>query len=59
MKVLAGEDEFLANYDPRSYERVAVTVDVVTLTIRDDALSVQRGVQPCAGQWALPGRSWR
>ncbi len=61
MKALAGEDEFLASYDPRSYEPVAVTVDVVTLTIRDDALSVllvQRRVQPCAGQWALPGGSW-
>jgi hypothetical protein len=40
MKALAGEAEFLADYDPRSYEPVAVTVDVVTLTIRDDALNV-------------------
>jgi 8-oxo-dGTP diphosphatase len=58
MKDLVGEAEFLANYDPGSYPPVAVTVDVVTLTIRDDELNVllvQRGVQPCAGQWALPG----
>jgi 8-oxo-dGTP diphosphatase len=54
----AGEAEFLAGYDPRSFGPVAVTVDVVTLTIRDDALTVllvERGVPPCAGQWALPG----
>jgi ADP-ribose pyrophosphatase YjhB (NUDIX family) len=52
------EQEFLASYDPRSFAPVAVTVDVVTLTIRDDALDVllvQRGVPPQAGQWALPG----
>jgi 8-oxo-dGTP diphosphatase len=58
MHAAVGEAEFLANYDPRAYEPVAVTVDVVTLTIRDDALNVllvQRGAQPCAGQWALPG----
>ena len=49
MHAAAGEAEFLANYDPRAYEPVAVTVDVVTLTIRDDALNVllvQRGAQP-------------
>jgi len=54
----AGEAEFLAGYDPRSYPPVAVAVDVVALTIRDDALTVllvERGVQPGAGQWALPG----
>jgi 8-oxo-dGTP diphosphatase len=54
----ASEEEFLARYDPRSFDPVAVTVDVVTLTIRDDALDVllvQRGVPPFEGQWALPG----
>jgi 8-oxo-dGTP diphosphatase len=53
-----GEEEFLASYDPRKFEPVAVTVDVVTLTIRDGALHVllvQRGVPPFEGQWALPG----
>ncbi|MGH3189519.1 MAG: NUDIX hydrolase [Streptosporangiaceae bacterium] len=53
-----GEAEFLASYDPRSYGPVAVAVDVVALTIRDDVLNVllvERGVQPGAGQWALPG----
>ncbi len=35
-----------------------VTVDIVILTIRDDALSalvVQRAEEPFAGRWALPG----
>src|SRR5215472_13997815 len=48
-KDLMDEREFLAGYDPRSFDPVAVTVDVVTLTIRDgalDALLVQRGVPP-------------
>ncbi|HEX5188786.1 MAG TPA: NUDIX domain-containing protein [Streptosporangiaceae bacterium] len=39
-------------------EPIAVTVDVVTLTIRDGGLHVllvQRGVSPHAGMWALPG----
>jgi 8-oxo-dGTP diphosphatase len=52
------EQEFLASYDPRAYDPIAVTVDVVTLTIRDGGLHVllvQRGVPPHEGQWALPG----
>ncbi|HEY0641957.1 MAG TPA: NUDIX domain-containing protein, partial [Nocardioides sp.] len=37
---------------------VAVTVDLVVLTVRDDqlhALTVRRGEEPFEGQWALPG----
>src|SRR5215472_15869750 len=52
------EEEFLASYDPRAFPPVAVTVDVVTLTIRDGQLHVllvQRGVPPFQGSWALPG----
>jgi 8-oxo-dGTP diphosphatase len=52
------EQEFLASYDPRAYDPIAVTVDVVTLTIRDGGLHVllvQRGHPPHEGQWALPG----
>jgi 8-oxo-dGTP diphosphatase len=58
MREPASEQEYLASYDPRSFDPVAVTVDVVALTIRDDALDVllvQRGVPPFEGQWALPG----
>ena len=39
-------------------ERVALTVDVVLLTIRHGALAVllvQRGSEPFRGSWALPG----
>ncbi|MQY02603.1 NUDIX hydrolase [Actinomadura macrotermitis] len=53
-----GEREHLAGYDPRAYDPVAVTVDVVALTIRDGALHVllvRRGAPPYAGRWALPG----
>jgi 8-oxo-dGTP diphosphatase len=49
---------FLARYDPRAYDPVAVTVDVVALTIRDAGLEVmlvRRGEPPHLGSWALPG----
>ncbi|GIJ79754.1 8-oxo-dGTP diphosphatase [Micromonospora phaseoli] len=52
------EQDFLATYDPRAYPAVAVTADVVALTIRDGALHlllIRRGEQPYAGHWALPG----
>lgn len=48
----------MPDYDPRAYPSVAVTVDVVLLTIRDDrlmVLAVRRGVPPYLGQLALPG----
>ncbi len=41
-----------------SHPPVAVTVDLVVLTVRDDrlqVLTVRRGEEPFAGQWALPG----
>jgi 8-oxo-dGTP diphosphatase len=52
------EASFLAGYNPRDYPAVAVTVDVVALTIRDGKLCVllvERGEQPFAGHRALPG----
>ena len=54
----SSEEAFLASYDPRAFDPVAVTVDVVALTIRDgalDVLLVQRAVPPFEEQWALPG----
>ena len=51
-------ESFLAEYDPRAYDPVAVTVDVVALTVRDaklQVLLVRRGEQPYRGIWALPG----
>jgi 8-oxo-dGTP diphosphatase len=45
-------------YDARAYPAVAVTVDVVVLTVRDDALHVllvTRGEPPFEGRPALPG----
>jgi 8-oxo-dGTP diphosphatase len=55
---IGDSESFLAAYDPRAYDPVAVTVDVVALTIRDAALQVllvRRGEQPYQGSWALPG----
>lgn len=45
-------------FDPTAYPAVAVTVDLVALTICGDelvALVVRRGEDPFVGQWALPG----
>ncbi|REE99430.1 NUDIX hydrolase [Thermomonospora umbrina] len=52
------EERYLAAYDPRDYDPVSVTVDVVALTIRDGTLHVllvRRGNPPFEGMWALPG----
>ena len=45
-------------YDASRYPPFAVSVDLVALTLRDDALQVllvRRGEEPFAGRWALPG----
>src|SRR4051812_2644752 len=52
------EAEFLAGYDPRAFPPVAVTADVVLLTVRQGRLSVlliERANHPFRGMWALPG----
>ncbi|WP_035856511.1 NUDIX hydrolase [Cryptosporangium arvum] len=52
------EQAFLESYDPRDFPAVAVTVDVVALTIREGSLQVllvERGEAPFAGRLALPG----
>lgn len=54
----AAEQEWLAAYDPRAYAPIAVTVDVVALTLRQGSLHVllvERGAPPYQGCWALPG----
>ncbi|MBL1089244.1 MULTISPECIES: NUDIX hydrolase [Streptomyces] len=54
-----GDDSaFLAAYDPRDFPAIAVTVDIVALTLRGGALHVllvERGGRPYRGAWALPG----
>ncbi|MFD0822765.1 NUDIX domain-containing protein, partial [Micromonospora zhanjiangensis] len=55
---MSPEERFLREYDPGAYPRVAVTVDVVALTIRDGELHlllIQRAEPPYQGFWALPG----
>lgn len=45
-------------YDPRAFPPVAVTVDLLVFTVRDDVLRVllvRRGEEPFRGDWALPG----
>jgi 8-oxo-dGTP diphosphatase len=49
---------FIERYDPSAYPRVAVTVDVVLLTLRQGKLAVllvERAAPPFQGCWALPG----
>ncbi|WP_199551268.1 NUDIX domain-containing protein [Streptomyces sp. N35] len=45
-------------YDPHAFAPFAVTVDLAVFTVRDGALQVllvERGQEPYAGRWALPG----
>jgi 8-oxo-dGTP diphosphatase len=52
------EQEFLSAYDPHAFPPVAVTVDIVILTVRQGQLCVlliRRGGHPFLGRWALPG----
>ncbi|MFJ3823671.1 NUDIX hydrolase [Streptomyces nodosus] len=45
-------------YDKYAFEPFAVTVDLAVLTVRSGALQVllvERGQEPYAGRWALPG----
>jgi len=52
------ERAFLASYNPRAFPPVAVTVDVVILTVLDGRLSVlmiRRAGHPYRGRWAIPG----
>lgn len=45
-------------YDKYAFEPFAVTVDLAVLTVRAgelEVLLVERGQEPYAGRWALPG----
>jgi len=57
-RVAFDEQKFLAAYDPRAFPAVAVTVDLVILTVRHGQLNVllvRRADHPYRGRWALPG----
>jgi 8-oxo-dGTP diphosphatase len=52
------EAEFLKSYDPGAFPRPSVAVDLVLMSVIDDApavLLVQRDDHPYLGRWALPG----
>jgi 8-oxo-dGTP diphosphatase len=54
----SNEQEFLRAYDSSSFEKPSVTVDVVILTVHDNALKVllvKRLEQPFKDAWSLPG----
>jgi 8-oxo-dGTP diphosphatase len=56
---MTGEErEFLDAYDPATFERPSVTVDLVLMSVLEGALHallMRRPSQPAKGKWALPG----
>lgn len=52
------EADFLKSYNPQGYPAMALTSDIVVLTLQQGKLSVlliKRGGHPYKGSWALPG----
>lgn len=52
------EEAFLASYDATDHPPIAVTADIVVLTVRNGQLAVlliERAGHPFQGCWALPG----
>lgn len=55
---LAGDDAFLADYDPATFDRPSLAVDLILATVAHGAPAVllaRRDRPPFAGAWALPG----
>ncbi|WP_037604371.1 NUDIX hydrolase [Streptacidiphilus rugosus] len=53
-----GEAAWLRDYDPRAFPPIALTVDIIALTMRQGRLNVllvERAEPPFQGCWALPG----
>lgn len=54
----SGEGDFIEHYDPAKFERPSVTVDLVLMSVVENALHVlliRRDQHPAKGKWALPG----
>lgn len=52
------ENDFIAAYDERTYDRPSLTVDLALLSVIDGQLKVllmRRAEHPGKGKWALPG----
>jgi 8-oxo-dGTP diphosphatase len=54
----SAERKYLGSYDPAAYDRPAVTIDLVLMSVIDGALHallIHRDDHPAKGKWALPG----
>ncbi len=52
------EEEFLAAYQPKDYERPSLTADIAIFSLSETEtklLLIRRGNHPFLGKWALPG----
>lgn len=57
-KMKKEEKTFLANYNPKNYDRPSVTVDTLLFSIIDGSLNIlliKRGNYPFKNYWAIPG----
>ncbi len=69
MEEYKSEEEFLKNYDPKQYEQLSMTTDILVLSVSDQTqenyrktskkmmsiLLVKRNNYPFKGKWCLPG----
>ena len=68
-KIYSSEEEFLKDYDPRAFDPVSVTADILLLSVSDkdvgnyrkltekkySLLLIKRDTYPYKGKWCLPG----